>query len=68
MEDLIYLCIALKKPISCFFPKHWLLEDEVEKNLTPLEKELLIQGMQLDNDDLRRLIAQARAKVELSEK
>ncbi|MGA2505356.1 MAG: helix-turn-helix transcriptional regulator [Anaerolineales bacterium] len=22
MEDLIYLCIALKKPISYFFPKH----------------------------------------------
>jgi len=32
----------------------------------PLEQELLMQGRHLEDDDLRRLIAQARALVELA--
>lgn len=66
-EEILYLSYALDKPIIYFFPKeisYELSEDE----LSFLEKELLMQVRYLDKDDLRRLIAQARALVELEER
>jgi transcriptional regulator with XRE-family HTH domain len=64
--DLLYLSFALNKPIIYFFPKWLMLEKTDEKDLDPLEKELLLHIRQLEDDDLRRLIAQARALVDLS--
>lgn len=64
-EDLLYLSDALDKPISYFFPKKYANEFE-ESSLSELENELLIQVRQMENKDLRRLIAQARALAELS--
>jgi len=40
-------------------------EKEGEQSLTPIEKELLMQVRLLEDDDIRRLIAQARALVDL---
>ncbi len=66
-EEIVYLSYGLNKPITYFFPKNLLYEKDKEEELTPLEKELLMQVRHLDDNDLRRLIAQARALVELSE-
>jgi transcriptional regulator with XRE-family HTH domain len=63
-EDLIYLSIALNKPILYFFPERFrkLLEGDRDKTL---EEELLIHARRLNRSDLRKLIAQARALAEL---
>ena len=67
-SDLLYLSYALNKPITYFFPEELLWQKEEEQSLTPLEQELLMHIRHLDDADLRRLIAQARALVELAEK
>jgi len=64
--DLLYLSFALNKPITYFFPKWLMVEKSDENNLAPLEIELLMHIRKLDDDDLRRLIAQARALVQLA--
>ncbi len=66
--DLLYLSYTLNKPITYFFPKWLMIEKNDEENLAPLEKELLLHVRRLEDDDLRRFIAQARALVELSER
>jgi transcriptional regulator with XRE-family HTH domain len=66
--DLFLLSYALNKPIIYFFPKRYVLQKEDEQSLTPLEQELLMHVRNLDDNDLRRLIAQARALVDLAEK
>jgi hypothetical protein len=43
-----------------------MLDKNDEDSISPLEKEFLLQARRLDDDDLRRIIAQARALVELS--
>jgi transcriptional regulator with XRE-family HTH domain len=63
--DLLYLSYTLNKPIIYFFPKKLLHQKDDEQSITPLEQELLMQVRQLDDDDLRRLIAQAQALVDL---
>jgi transcriptional regulator with XRE-family HTH domain len=67
-SDLLYLSYVLNKPITYFFPRGIMWQKEDEQSLTPLEQELLMQVRHLDDDDLRRLIAQARALVELAKK
>lgn len=64
-ETLLFLSIALRKPLSYFFPGHYGERIRLEK-IDPLEQELLMQAHRLDDDDLRRLIAQARALVNLN--
>ncbi len=67
-SEVVYLSYALNKPITYFYPTH-LLEIKIEDNeLSILEQELLMQAKRLDPDDLKRLIAQARALADLSEK
>lgn len=65
--DLIMLSYALNKPIIYFFPQILIREKGDEKSLPPLEQELLIQVRRLDDNDLRRLIVQARALAELAD-
>lgn len=68
-SELIYLSFSLNKPISYFFPIKYLnlvVEGE-NSQLTILEQELLIQARRLNNEDLRKLIAQAKALADLSE-
>ena len=63
-ETLLLLALNLSKPISYFFPRPY--GDRVRLEfINPLEQELLMQSQRLNNDDLRRLIAQARALAEL---
>jgi transcriptional regulator with XRE-family HTH domain len=62
-EEILYLSYALNKPINYFFPKEF-THELGENELTQLEKELLMQARKLSRDDLRKLIAQARAIAE----
>ena len=66
-EDLLYLSIALEKPISYFFPKKF-TEELSDDGSTPLEDELLMQARKLSPDDLGKLIVQARALAEFETK
>jgi transcriptional regulator with XRE-family HTH domain len=63
-ETLLYLSLTLRKPISHFFPGHYGERIRLEK-IDPLEQELLMQAHRLDDDDLIRLITQARALADL---
>jgi len=55
---------ALDKPILYFFPEEF-REDLAEDELTSLQQELIMQARRLSRDDLRKLVAQARAVAEL---
>lgn len=63
-ETLLYLSLNLNKQISFFFPDE-LGESIRLEDLNPLEHELLLQIKRLTNEDLKRLIAQARALADL---
>ena len=65
-SEIIYLSHALNKPITYFFPKIYIHEIEQE-SLPPAIQELIIQVNRLDDDDIRRLVAQARALGDLAE-
>lgn len=64
-EELLYLSYTLNKPISYFFPEDFRTKLD-ETKLSESEKEMLTEIRQLSQSDLRKLIAQARALVELS--
>jgi transcriptional regulator with XRE-family HTH domain len=64
---LMQLSFILNKPISYFFPQGWISDLPPEK-LSQSEQELLIQVHRLDEDDIKRLTAQARAIADLSER
>lgn len=59
-EDILYLSHALNKPINYFFAEEFTKELGGEE-VRILEEELLIQARRLSPDDLRKLIAQAKA-------
>lgn len=59
-ETLLIMSYYLNKPISYFFPKNLLPEPEADE-LTETEKSLLMEARLLDEDDLKRIIAQVRA-------
>jgi transcriptional regulator with XRE-family HTH domain len=62
--DLAIIAGALEKPIDFFYPP---AARGVEKDdLSPAEQELVLQASYLSEDDLRKLVAQARALAELS--
>lgn len=62
--DLAIIAGALEKPIDFFYPPP---ARGVEKDdLSPAEQELVLQASYLSEDDLRKLVAQARALAELS--
>jgi transcriptional regulator with XRE-family HTH domain len=63
-ETLLYLSLVLNKPVSYFFPGPYGERVRLE-NIDPLEQELLMQAHRLDDEDLKRLIAQARALAEM---
>ena len=66
-EELLYLSYALDKPIGYFFPAEFVDKFD-DDELSVLEKDLLIQARRLDNDDLEKMIAQARALAEFEKK
>jgi hypothetical protein len=63
---LILLSVILQKPLIYFFPEGWIADLPPEK-LSSSDQELLIQANRLKDDDLRRLIVQARALADLAE-
>ncbi len=64
-SDIVYLSYALNKPITYFFPD-WSGGKIQEDTLTDLEKELIFQVRRLTIDDVKRLLAQARALADLA--
>jgi len=68
-EEIVYLSVALNKPIIYFFPVDYLSDDMkfTQDDLSLLDKELLSQARRLTIENLRRLIAQARALADLDE-
>lgn len=67
-SELIYLSSVLRKPITYFFPK------QLIRHLSPdgeypdeLMDELFLVAKRLDDDDLKKIIAQVRAIANLSE-
>lgn len=65
--ELIYLSMALGKPIIYFFPNYPDINIG-SSDLSIQEMELLEQARKLSHDDLRKLIAQAKALADLNEK
>ena len=63
-ETLLLLSYHLRKPIIYFYPKNLLPELEAGE-LTEAEKSLLMEAKQLDEDDLKKLIAQVRAVAQM---
>jgi transcriptional regulator with XRE-family HTH domain len=61
---LLLLSHNLNKPLSYFFPEPYKPDKKLEQ-LTEEEKELLIQAKKLNKDDLKKVIAQIKAVVEL---
>ena len=59
-ETLLYLSLALRKPVATFFPGQY-GEFVRMNNLDPLLQELLQNAAHLSNEDLQRLIVQTRA-------
>jgi len=58
------IALILRKPIAYFFPGpygEYLRQEE----LSLLEQELLLQIRKLDEDNLKRIIAQVRALVDI---
>lgn len=64
-EEIVYLSVALNKPISYFFSSVQVLQNDASE-LTLLEKELLIQARKLDADNLKRIIAQVKALADMN--
>ena len=63
-SELLYFSYALNKPISYFFPAPYNKVFDSE-NISELNQELLLVSEQLLEDDLKRIIAQARALKDL---
>ncbi|OGN81242.1 MAG: hypothetical protein A2X24_12955 [Chloroflexi bacterium GWB2_54_36] len=65
-STLLLLSHYLEKPIGYFFPPPW--KPSIDTSLSDLEDEALLLIKKLDEDDLRRLLAQIRALVTLKPK
>ena len=61
----LYLAYALDKPVHFFFPES-LVPMAPEETLGAFKQELLLVTRELDDDDLRRLVAVARAFASLT--
>lgn len=67
-SEVLYLSIALNKPIVYFYPLELFnIQFDVGQELSFLEQELLMQTRRLAYDDLRKLIAQARALADYAD-
>lgn len=65
-SEVLYLSFALDKPILYFYPLEYFgIKYNSDQELSLLEQELLLQTRRLSHDDLRRLIAQARALADM---
>ena len=66
VTTLMLLSFILQKPLTYFFPEGWISDVPPEK-LSLREQELLIQARRLMDEDIRKLIVQARALADLAE-
>lgn len=65
-SELIYLSNALDKPILYFFPKQIIRNFELEVDTNnKLIEDLLFLSSKLEDEELRRIIAQVKAVIEL---
>jgi len=63
-EEIVYLSRALNKPIQYFFSMEFVNPIE-EKNLSILEQELIHNARFLSENDLKKIIAQIKAVINL---
>jgi len=63
-EEIVYLSVALDKPINYFFSFDFLPKIEADQ-LTIQEQELISLIRKLSSDDVRRFIVQIKALVEM---
>jgi len=66
-SEIVYLSNALSKPITFFFPNQIVRHLKIEEVEDELLNELLLLGRKLDDDELKMIIAQIRAIIELEE-
>lgn len=66
-ETLMMLSLVLQKPIPSFYPGDYGKELRQE-DMDPLEQDLIFIAQSLTEDDLRRIIAQAKALANLAAK
>lgn len=66
-SEIVYLSNALSKPITYFFPNQIVRHLKIEEVEDELLNELLMLGRKLDDDELRKVIAQVRALIDLDE-
>ena len=65
-SEIVYLSNALSKPITYFFPNQIVRHLKIDDVDDELLNELLMLGRKLDDDELRKIIAQIRAVIELN--
>jgi len=66
-SELVYLSGILNKPILYFFPKNILRQLKFEEQDDEILNELLLVGSKLKEIELRKVIAQIRAIIDLNE-
>ena len=64
VEEIVYLSVALNKPILYFFSFDFIPQID-QSNLTIQEQELIELTKNLSRDDMKRIIAQVRALTNL---
>ncbi len=64
VEEIVYLSVALNKPILYFFSFDFIPHID-QSNLTIQEQELIELTKNLSRDDMKRIIAQVRALTNL---
>ena len=65
-SEIVYLANALNKPITYFFPNQIVRHLKIEDMEDDLLNDLMMLGRKLDDSELRKIIAQIRAVIELS--
>ena len=66
-SELVYLSSVLKKPITFFFPNELIRQFNLKDHNDELLNELLLVGSKLNDDDLKKVIAQIRVLVMLNQ-
>jgi transcriptional regulator with XRE-family HTH domain len=65
-SEIVYLSNALSKPITYFYPNQIVRHLKIEEVEDELLNKLLMLGRKLDDGELRKIIAQVRAIIELN--
>lgn len=65
-SEIVYLAIAVDKPITYFFPSQIVRHLKIENVEDELLNELMILGRKLSDDEIRKIIVQVKAVIEFN--